>query len=393
MPEIPRDPIRTFPKELRASGALLVSALALTGCGGSGSIASVSSVPGPVAAATGIQAPGEVPSPVEAQSETTYATVIGDPLPPTPALTTGSYDAIAVAQLSETGGYAHTTKLVPTGALEVAVDHATNTYALSFDPAVFPNITLQGGDGGQLEFQISDPAYGHFYQSVTRVDGEVTSTYSSEGKDGEVWNNLVDEPWFDSSVGKSHVSLGKWSWPWQGLTGTGDWIDGSVVFVYGDRTPAGAIPTSGTASYQVTDRMLSGYQEANNYGPANLDILLRADFGAQSIGADVRYDTYVYGGDGYHFDLSGAAPIDPNGSFDIALNGTMQVGTSDDNWLTYTPGPNPAVSAPSGEMMGAFFGPSGEQIGATMMIPGFSDGDSVLSDGEMLGLGFIAVRQ
>ena len=365
-----------FRRRLRAGGALAILGLTLAGCGGGDGVNSVSAAPGPV-------------EPLVDGTEMTFETVVGEPLDPTPALTTGNYDTIALV-LNER----QAPMLLTPGQIQVDVDSATNSYSFTLDPAVVPQLANAYGEDlsdGRIKFQIYSDTYGHEYDQITRENGLVTDEEHYADREAELYGYIFDDPVFTTKIGKSHVSLGQWSWPYtttnaQGQTVTGDWVAGSAIYVYGDRTPAGEIPVSGSATYRVdsgADVVTAGPRDSNSFGPDKLDIALNADFGARSIGATVQYEVSSYDGDAYHEDLSGSAPIASSGNFDIALTGSRQAGTLESG--SFLAGPDAATASAGGQMAGAFFGPAADQVGGTMYIPGFLEG-------EMLGIGFVATK-
>jgi hypothetical protein len=129
--------------------------------------------------------------------------------------------------------------------------------------------------------------------------------------------------------------------------------------VDGDRTPASAIPVSGTATY---DALLGGLLSSS--GTFGIPFTLTADFGRGTISTkidqDYRYDPTRDTGDdpivGIH--VSGSAPFTNDGAFDIPLRGTVNYQYSNS---PTTPAPEPVT----GDMDGAFFGPHAEEVGGT----------------------------
>lgn len=329
--------------------SLMVAPLMLAACGGSdGAVNSVSNDP---------------PPPV-----VTYETVVGAPLPLTPALVTGSYDTIGIEMIENAGE----PRILAPSDLRIGVDSAAKRYTLTFDPAAFPNLVPSDG---KLVYTIDDERYGHDYQTITYVDGVQDQTEAATGDSGSGYRPMAEgEPRnskFTSILGLSHVSLGYWSWDaydpsWD------DCVDpvcqGSVAFVYGDRTPPSAIPASGTATYTT----------ASATGCCD-DVTLTADFGAKSISADVQYSSFQFNGcycnhaTGYIANLSGSSPIQSSGDFDIMLNGTTQTGGKNlisqypHEYSPFEPDSDPVPA--KGTLSGAFFGPDASQIGAVLEVP------------------------
>jgi len=377
----------TLSRRLGAVCSLVVLAATLAACGGGGTTA--------ISSASGAQGALSTPPPAPPASSAPDSSVasseivIGSALDPTPALTTGKYDTIALV-LSEKAA----PEFLEPGTIEVDVDHSTNTYTFAFDPEEVPNVGRVYGDypeDGVLQFSIDDETYGYNYDVVFKEDGKIESIESHEGRVASLHGYIYDEPMFTTSVGERYVSLGQWSWPYttvddDGHNVTGTWVNGSVTYVYGERTPPGAIPVSGTATYSVPEGAVvfgEGPHDFNSYGPDNLDIALTADFGTQSIAAAVAYDVSSYEGDAFHYDLSGAAPITGSGDFDISLGGSKLAGTFLDG--IFAPGSDTATTSPDGQLVGAFFGPAADQIGGVMAIPGFFENDT-------FGVAFVATK-
>lgn len=316
--------------------------LALAACGGGGGDGGIVSTP---------------PPPVALVKQ---ETAVGKALPATPALTAGTYDVVGIIAASS-----GTRNLVPSDlAIEVASpDSSTWEYTLQFDPAVFPGLTGQNAPSGELTYRM--PAtYGHeytytgTYSDGTKDTAEGEDTSGSSSRDERVGDPHLTR--YDSHVGASYASLGVWA----------TLVDGAealVAFAYGDRTLPGALPATGTATYRDVVQ-LSDY----NY-PSVGNITLTADFGASSITgeawtsysdpfadcATVACDDIPAG----TAELSGTAPITNQGTFDIALSGTLRL---NEDLSTAVP--------VNGVLGGAFFGPNAEQIGGYYSLPaGFPD--------------------
>jgi len=376
-------------------------ALALAACGGGGGVNSAASVAGPLDSPTSTSS-GPTPSPTPAPSATgvtSTETVIGTPLPPSPALTVGTYDTIAVANTvswDEQDNSRQTTEnQVAPGDLRITVDPATNTYTLAFNPNAYAGLTPPSG---ALAYAISDEGYGHYIQTNTYIDGVLDHSVSGADDTGTAYRDSstgdLKNSQFTSLVGLSHVSLGSWNWdsydPVTDACTTPGCDMGSVVFVYGDRTPPSAIPTSGTATYST-----KGSFGFPGNPPASSDnfLDLTADFGAASIAADLGYigrnfAPYSPLANGYTASLSGSAPIRSTGDFDIALNGTVQngswtaTGSGIDDVSPFKPEGDPVQVA--GTLSGAFFGPDASEIGATLLLPN--------PDGGMFASAIVAER-
>jgi hypothetical protein len=159
----------------------------------------------------------------------------------------------------------------------------------------------------------------------------------------------------DYSTGLSYVSLGQWNW-WISDNATGNTEEyTSLYFVHGDRTPAGAVPASGTATYS-----------GQSLG-ALIDVSLAADFGQRSIAAQLNRDAQTFGDQIGGFttvasvDLHGTGSITTAGSFAVPLTGTVDT--------------TPAAGA----LDGAFFGPNAEQVGGVFSV-GNTAGQALVQD-------------
>jgi hypothetical protein len=62
--------------------------------------------------------------------------------------------------------------------------------------------------------------------------------------------------------------------------------------------------------------------------------------------------------------VAGSAPFSNDGSFDIPLSGTVNIGVG----YEVTPPSAPPSQVVSGDMNGAFFGPNAQQIGGTFSL-------------------------
>jgi hypothetical protein len=181
-----------------------------------------------------------------------------------------------------------------------------------------------------------------------------------------VWHQLT------YNAGLSHVSLGEWNWAVSKI-GNVNVIDrGSVYFVSGDRTPASEIPTSGTATYMAASLGFDT-DAANSSIPsgASIAIALTADFGQRSMFAQLNRDGAFFGdyAGGYTsilaVDVHGTGPIASSGTFDIPLAGTVGSGN--------------AITAVTGLLNGAFFGPNAQQVGGVFSV-GQVPGVPIVSD-------------
>jgi hypothetical protein len=194
-----------------------------------------------------------------------------------------------------------------------------------------------------------------------------TSTLTSLGSGRSLRTTL------DYDIGYSYVAMGEWSWRVVDLNGAAAGDFGDLLFVNGDRTPAGGIPVSGTATYDAHSFAL-----LSSNGTPGIPFTLTADFGQRTmstiINQDYRYDpTRAVSDDpilGIH--VSGSASFSNSGTFDIPLSGTANYAY---NNLPTAPPAEPV----SGMMNGAFFGPEAEQVGGVFAL-GRADGTLLMQD-------------
>jgi hypothetical protein len=312
----------------------------LTACGGAGD--SVASLP----------APSNQPVTF------THETVVGNPLPATPALTSGTYDVFGVAATaaSTSGLGPFSIRSLNATDLHITVDAATNSYTIIFDPAVFHVLDANGVSLSTIGFKIDDPTYGHSYTTTHYGSDGSVGVVSGKGDAGSATQPITnpgppphrENSAFYSTTGGSYVSLAEWQtdWNWSHYdNGASD-----VIFAYGHRSAPSEVPVSGTATYQSI-KMIGAFNDTN--------LTLTADFGGRSIGADMLERFCSCGevaSDGDFLrtrTLSGSGSIDNQGAFGIALKGTETKAFS-----------ATTESSPiAGTLGGAFFGPDASQIG------------------------------
>lgn len=332
-----------------SKGATLAAVLGVTmflsACGGEGGY-DIASTPPPMPAPTPTPTPTPTPIPPPVVTNT-----IGAALAPTPALTSGSYQAFGIASL-RANGQISLHNLAPGDLhIEVAADAATKTYTLRFDPATFAFEPASGAPIGEIAYALGG-LYGHEYSTtVTYSDGTTETVGGKKESVAREVSSVGGDPQgsaLTSDTGKSYVSLGVWQWD---LVPENQ--NPTVAFVYGERTVQAALPASGTATYTASDiRSPDG-----SYG----NIELTADFGVQSMAAEVAtgYWTYWRGGDDREISrqLSGSGPISATGDFEFNLVGT--------EWIDNSP-----ITVPiTGMLGGAFFGPDASQIGGYFHLP------------------------
>lgn len=192
-----------------------------------------------------------------------------------------------------------------------------------------------------------------------------TTTTTSLGSGNSLRTTL------DYDIGYSYVAMGEWSWRVVDLNGAAAGDFGDLLFVHGDRTPQSGIPTSGTATYDA--RTLALLSSTGT----GIPFTLTADFGQRlmstRIDQDYRYNTADPAGDpilGIH--VTGTAPFNNNGSFDIPLSGTA-------NYASINTQLTPSAEPVTGTMNGAFFGPHAEQVGGVFAL-GRPDGTLLMQD-------------
>ena len=324
---------------MRTVGFLVLGSLGplLTACGGAGD--SVTSLP----------APSNQPVTF------THETVVGNPLPATPALTSGTYDVFGVAATaaSTSGLGPFSIRSLNSTDLHITVDSATNSYTIIFDPAVFHVLDANGVSLSTIGFKIDYPTYGHSYTTTHYGSDGSVAVVSGKGDAGSATQPITnsgppphrENSAFYSTTGSSYVSLAEWqtdsNWS-HNDNGASD-----VIFAYGRRSAPSEIPVSGTATYQST-KVISGF---------DTNITLTADFGVRSIGADLfeRFCSCAETNDDFirTRNLSGSGSIDNQVAFGIALQGTETKAFS-----------ATTESSPiAGSLRGAFFGPDASQIG------------------------------
>lgn len=344
---------------MRRSSRILYAALPamlLVACGGGGG-GEVASVPPPP--------PAPPPSPPPAPPTVTTTST---PLPPTPALTAGTYDTLALVELRSAAGSSFRWTASP-GEVRIKAEPATKTYTVLIHAADVPypssRITLQ------------NPGFGEHVEETARYPDGRTETTTADMTRGDwtissgVLPANVEQFTLVYDVGLSHVSYGMWAHTVVVSRGDGTtYLKDDPSFVYfvdGDRTAAGDIPVSGTARYAVHNPIVNGDFQVP-------DFILNANFGARSISA--LFDAppeLVYYDDGWSawqayttgFHATGTAPFTTAGDFTIALSGALTDRSLDTKIAD-------VVTPMTGALDGAFFGPQASQIGGVFH---FTSGD------------------
>jgi len=246
----------------------------------------------------------------------------------------------------------------------------------------FETATFRDGSSGSFRsYGYYDLRFGqHATETDTWTDGkkDVSELGDTNASPDQVNLTVGDNSFWHSAVadlGLSYVSFGAWSWGMaQPQSKSGNFIEGGLVrFVYGERTPAGSLPTSGTATYTATtlrsedpDWLPNSFIE---HGDARL--ALTADFARQTIAAQINQDLVgSSGGDAIGgvatyttpgLDLHGTGTIASSGSISIPLSGVMN---------SFTESGGSGSFPVSGALDGAFFGPNAEQVGGVYWVSG-----------------------
>lgn len=352
-------------RQFFATSIILAMITMLAGCGGGG-VNSVGPVAGPPSTTP---APSPTPSPTPGAVTTTLT-----PLAPTNGLIGGTFDTIAVIEQDD--GNSVTLSKADPGQVRIAIDPATKTYTVTTSfPGLSPSQAFDMGhkfNGGCCPDTLSE-----FGNHVVRKDasGNVIEQYdvtSGSSKDQTLDATHLTTYHLMYDLGLRYVSLGYWlqiDWKQVGPTSFSQiGQPNKIYFVNGERTPPGALPVAGTATYKLatTDNVADYFENFTSVQIPEL-FILTADFGNRSIAADLDvpetsytdgdaiggYETYY--NNGYH--ASGSAPFSASGEFDISLTGEV---------LPDHEGKGGATLA--GNVLGAFFGPNAENIGGVLQL-------------------------
>ena len=396
-----------------ATVLLLASATALlSACGGGGGGGNIISSPPPIAATP---APAPTASPTPAPVALTSIAVETVTIP-SPATRQATYDTFALIEHTTPGG-APSSRLAAPSDVRIAAHQPGPsqydlTYTIQFAKPDLPgglsslsaviegrshDYFLNGGFGGYrdatkgqypLLFGQTQTATGTYSDGSLKVLGidryslaQPDQTNALVGVNRFYYNKLLD-------VGFSHVSLGFWNWglvePFE-TPGGANFIEGGLVrFVYGDRSPASAIPTSGTASYTATTLEYGDPDWASGIAGISvshqaLRFALTVDFGQRSISAQISQEFNSFGcGDCFFsitpgLDLNGTGSIAGSGNFTIPLTGAMT------SYVQGVDSASVATFAVRGALDGAFFGPNAEQVGGVFAV-GLTPGTALFSD-------------
>ena len=333
-----------------ASMAGLPLCLLLSACGGDGTT-TVASMPPPPPVT-----PTPTPTPTAAPMPGAY-----------PVSQVGSYDLMGRLTLNPGSGIAAdwTYRNAAPGEFSMTVSQSTGSlfsYTLNASAGIFP---------GDTDLLNAAPAYWAIDPNgFLRSGSYQIQPFSAD-------TNLRIGTFLD--VGYSYVSMGDWQWSLVDLQGNpGGRQSGDLLFVSGDRTPASAIPISGTATYDAHTLLMR-----SSSGSPGIPFTLTADFGQRTISTRIDQDFNNWDdGDPMNSDpiqgihVDGSAPFSNDGSFDIPLTGTVNYSYQN------LPAP-PASQAATGDMNGAFFGPNAEQVGGTFSL--HRSGETVLYQDAFVG--------
>lgn len=369
------------------STAALPLCLILSACGGGGEGSRVASTP----------PPPSTPAPTPTPTPTATSIEVQRNWLPSPATRVGAYGMIGRLTLTPGDGAPTSYRAVAPGEFTVSTTqpNAAFQYTLNAGAGLLPaglmSLTISepviswdfnpGGPNYRYDNPYGDePQY--FGQNlkeydvysdgtkVLREDYDYSRGISTRTQPLTAERNLTTTLFYD--VGYSYVAMGEWSWRVVDLNGTAAGDYGNLLFVHGDRTPETGIPTSGTATYDARTLAL-----LSSTGRPGIPFTLTADFGQRlmstRIDQDYRYNAADPAGDpilGIH--VSGTAPFNNNGSFDIPLSGSA-------NYANINTQLTPPAEPVTGTMNGAFFGPHAEQVGGVFAL-GRPDGTLLVQD-------------
>ncbi|MEO6718529.1 MAG: hypothetical protein ABIM50_14940 [Novosphingobium sp.] len=388
----------------RTLAALMVLTILLAACGGSdGGVNSVASVPVPAAQVA--------PTPAPSQAART-------PLPPTPATTSGTYQAIATYTSFDASGTSQQTivpqQLASEGSITLTVDTVTRTYTLSATagPYQFPAdkmvIPADSDLGYTRSFPLTSGTTPDFFSPATRqARGDLLAHTVATGAAANGALRVITTYATLFNVGylegfPRYLSAAQWGQFYQenasGVPGPENYKQTQGVrglLVFGQRTDPGDIPVSGRARYALNSLTGLGQDDIGTRVLISLNAELDVDFASRKLSAIYDFtdsgDLYKYNedgklltdDDGYGIvagqvttavQASGSTFIAANGSFSLALAGAGSVHTQR---LDLTPVPDIAKSL-SGSLTGAFFGPQAAEVGGIAFLPLLGEDGSVI---------------
>jgi hypothetical protein len=358
--------------------------LLLSACGGGDGTTNVASLPPPPAT------PTPTPTPSLPAGTMTYVYPSSGSIDVrkswlnSPGTRAGAYDLIGRLTLTPGDGGATSYRVATPGDFSMTVADSTSgalSYTLNASAGIMPagltssivlSPEISWDINSAVAYRYTNP-YGdtsqYLGQRLTGLDKASqtelfsydftrgsTGSLTSLGSGNRLRSNL------DYDMGYSYVAMGEWSWRVVDLNGAAAGDSGDLLFVNGDRTPASAIPVSGSATYDARSLAL-----LSTSFTAGIPFSLTANFGQGTISTRIDQD-YHYNpaapsdGDaalGIH--VGGSAPFSVNGLFAIPLTGTA-------NYSNDNPQITPPSEAVIGTMDGAFFGPHAEQVGGVLSV-------------------------
>lgn len=314
--------------QIRKLLCVSTACLALAACsGGGGGGGAVSTLPAP--------SPSPTPTPTPAPSGTNSAL-------------TGTLVSETFATDASTG-----TVNYPKSGAPGTASAAVSTISVAYDAAT-SSYTITAGSRSQQfgPANIDASTTGPQITVYKRVSGTTTDTLT------------LTKPGTSGSLTYQYVGAGFWQRTIDGTTAVSGTIDS---FVYGVRTPATAVPRTGSASYAVDLLGSQAYldQPVSLRGTGTMSVR----FGENSFSLSGSYNeinpsTGAFNGS-YGFNGSGTLSSTAN-----SLSGTMQMGI---------------IGQPlalTGAINGRFFGPAAEEVGAAFQT---SNSQGLAATGAIIG--------
>lgn len=316
-------------------GLNLGAVLLLAGCGGGGNVASTPTpTPSPSQSATSVPPPPA--SPVNAS----FAA-------PLKSETFNNLSARATGTSSSTALKSATAALQGTGAT-IVYDAAAGTYQFTS--------TGPAADGTSPErLTITTTSTDFCYTTPCVTSGNAVGTMARRGVEGS------------NSLGflYTHVAFANWH---SAATVGSDRVETMNVAVFGATTPAGGVPTTGTASYKLDIR---GTQMTGPLGTSAGRQILPGFSGTGVASVDFANATYSMSGDlSTVLATSGTTSFSSTGRLSSGANGFFGNFTFADAGVF------------SGSLFGWFFGPTAQELGAVFSV---SNPDGRTAVGTVVG--------